>query len=101
MLIKLNYYIIIQLKSYNCEELNCLNLLKLNYNYNTNNINIISFNLYNNFNPSGSINFSALNKIYLRFYFKSVVNNYNLLIIAKNYNVLKTISGMGNKLFNN
>ena len=90
------------IKKYLCEEINCLNILKQGYIYNNTNINLIPFNLYNIFNPSGSLNFSVLKNIYLKFYFKDSINkNYILTVYGKTYNILKTLSGMGNKLFNN
>ena len=49
-----------------------------------------------------SKNFSVLKKIFFKFYFKDSINrNYILTIYGKTYNILKTLSGMGNKLFNN
>tara|TARA_Y100000768_G_scaffold388267_1_gene383162 strand:- start:29191 stop:34899 length:5709 start_codon:yes stop_codon:yes gene_type:complete len=95
----------IVIHTYSSSELNTLNLFKLGYSiYNETNINIIPFKLnINNFQPSGSFNFSILQKTYLKFYFidETKRSNYNLLIYGNTFNIIKTLSGIGNKIFNN
>ena len=65
-------------------------------------INIINFNLFNNKQPSGSLNFSILDKVYLELeikkeFFKN--KNKKLLIFSNNYNILKIIGGQASLEF--